>query len=55
MQSTTELQQVEDDDGAGDEQSLARLDAIDAGENVDGISAEHSEHPHIDIVENTYR
>lgn len=53
--STTKLQQVEDDDGAGNEQSLARLDAIDAGENVDGVSAEHSQHPHVDIVENTCR
>lgn len=27
---TAELQQVEDDDGAGDEQGLTRLDAVDA-------------------------
>lgn len=53
--NTTELQQVEDDDGAGDKQSLARLNAIDAGKYVDGICAEYSKHAHINIVENTCR
>lgn len=55
MSITTKLQQVKDDDGAGNKQSLAWLDAIDAGKDVDGISAEHSKHPHVDIVENTCR
>ena len=52
---TIELQQVENDDGAGDEQGLTWLDAVDAGQDVDGICAEYCEHPHVDVVENTCR
>lgn len=55
VKQTIELQQVKDDDGTGNKQSLARLDAIDAGKDVDGVCAEYCEHPHIDIVENTCR
>lgn len=52
---TAELQQVEDDDGAGDKQGLTGLDTIDARQDVDGICAEHREHSHVDIVENACR
>lgn len=51
---STQLQQVEDDDGAGDEQGLTRLDAIDACKDVDGIGAEYCQHSHVDVVENTH-
>lgn len=52
---TTKLQQVEEDDGAGDEQGLTWLDAVDACKDVDGICAEHCKHSHVDVVEDTCR
>lgn len=52
---TSELQQVEDDDGARDEQGLTRLDAIDSSQDIDGVGAEDCEHSHVDVVENTCR
>lgn len=48
-----ELQYIEDDDGAGDEEGLPGLDAIDPGQDVDGIRAEHSQHSHIYIIQDT--
>ncbi len=52
---TTELQQIEDDDGAGDKQGLTRLNAIDACKDVDGVCAEYRKHSHVDVVKNTCR
>lgn len=51
---TIELQYIEDDDGAGDEEGLPGLDAIDPGQDVDGIRAEHSQHSHIYIIQDTW-
>ena len=50
---TMELQQVEEDDGARDEEGLSRLDAVDPGQDVDGVGAEHSQHAHVNVVQNT--
>lgn len=52
---TIELQDVEDDDGAGDEEGLPGLDAIDPSQDVDSIRAEHSQHSHIYIIQDTWK
>lgn len=51
---TIELQYIEDDDGAGDEEGLPRLDAIDPGQDVDGVRAEDSQHSHIYIIQDSW-
>lgn len=52
---TIKLKQVEEDDGARDEQGLSRLDAVDPCQDVDGVGAEHGQHAHVDVVQNTCR
>lgn len=52
---TPQLQQVEDDDGPRDEESLSGLNAIDARQDVYSVGAEHRQHAHVDIVEDPYR
>ena len=50
---TMELKQVEEDDGARDEQGLSWLNAVDPSQDVDGVCAEHSQHAHVNVVQNT--
>lgn len=52
-QWTVELLEIEDDDGAGNDNGLAHLDAIDAGQDVDGVGTKDGQHAHVDIVEET--
>ena len=48
-----QLNQVEEEDRASNDSRLSHLNAIDPREDVDGISAEHRQHPHVQVVENT--
>jgi len=52
--NTTILQHVEDGYGASNNKSLAGFNAINAGNDVDGICAEDSQHSHIHIVQHSY-
>ena len=46
-----QLDQVEEEDGGGDDDRLAHLHPVDARQDVDGVGAEHGQHAHVDIVE----
>jgi len=48
-----QLNQVEEEDRTSNDRRLSHLDAIDPREDVDGIGAEHRQHPHVQVVENT--
>lgn len=50
-----EFQDVEEEDGEGYDDRLPHLHTINASENVDGISTEHSQHPHIHKVQDICR
>lgn len=49
----SQLHQIEADDGEGYHHCLSHLQPIDAGEDVDGIRAEHCQHAHVHIVQET--
>lgn len=48
-----DLNDVKNDDGAGDDEGLSNLQAIDAGKDVDCVGAEHCKHPHVHVVKET--
>ncbi len=48
-----EFHHVEDEDGQRDNDGLPHLHSVNTGKNVDGIGAEHSQHPHVHIIEHT--
>ena len=48
-----QLQKVKGQDGGSDDHGLADLYAVDAGQDVDGVGAEHSQHTHVHVVEDT--
>ena len=50
-QTSIEGHDVEDDDTEGDDDALADLQPIDAGQDVDGVGAEDGQETHVDIVE----
>ena len=52
-QTSIEGHDIEDDDTEGDDDALADLKTIDAGQDVDGIGAEHRQESHVNIVEDT--
>ena len=47
-----QLNEVEEKNGESNDQGLPHLNAIDASQNVDGVGAEDSQHPHVDKVHN---
>lgn len=47
------IEQIVKEDRKGDDQGLTDFDAINAGEDVDGISRECREKRHVDVVERT--
>ena len=49
-----QLKQVEEEGGASDDSKLPNLNAIDPRQNVDGISTENCQHPHVDVVEDAW-
>jgi len=42
-----------DEDEAADHKALADFESIESGINVNGVSAEHGKHAHVDVVEET--
>ena len=52
-QTSIEGHDIEDDDTEGDDDALADLKTIDAGQDVDGVGAEHRQESHVNIVEDT--
>ena len=50
-QSAGQRHQVEDGDAGSDDDALADLEAVNTGQDVDGVGAEDGQHPHVEIVE----
>ena len=48
---TEDLDRVVECDGGGEEDTLARLEAVHASVDIDCIGAEHGEHSHVQVVE----
>ena len=48
-----QLYDVEQQDGGGNDGGLSNFHAVDASQNVDGVGAEHGQHAHVDIVQQT--
>ena len=46
---SVELEQVVHEDAARDHERLARLEAVDTRENVDGVRAEHGKQAHVHL------
>lgn len=46
-----EVEAVVEDDEQGDDDALGDLDAVDAGQHVDALGAEHGDAGHVDVVE----
>ena len=51
---TEDLDRVVERDGGGEEDTLARLEAVHARVDVDCVGAEHGEHPHVQVVEGSW-
>ena len=48
---TRELKEVEEEDGETNDQGLPHFNPVNAGQDVDGIRAEDSEHTHVHKVQ----
>lgn len=46
-----DLNDVEDNDGAADNQWLSNFKSIDTGEDVDCVCAEDRKHAHVDVIQ----
>ena len=44
------MKQVMDNNRKANHKRLARFQTVDSRKNVDGVSAEDSKHPHVDVV-----
>ena len=50
-QSARQGHQVEDGDTGRNDDALPHLEPVDASQDVDGVSAEDSQHAHVEVVE----
>lgn len=50
-----QLNEVEEEDGEANYQGLPHFNAVDTGQDVDGVCTEYSQHTHVHKVENTCR
>ena len=51
-QDSVHFPEIEDSNGGGNDDGLANLQTVDARQDVDGVGAEHGQHPHEHVVQN---